>query len=155
MLSTAAYLIGIVFRRGSFEAVGGPICSYSINLISYGGGAIVNISSILGHVTFANSAAYTAAKHGVVGLSKAAAIDYATEGIRVNSVCPAFIYTPMLERAGFVEGSEMYTTVANMHPVKRMGTPEEVAEAVVWLCSDASSFVTGHSMLVDGGYVAR
>jgi NAD(P)-dependent dehydrogenase (short-subunit alcohol dehydrogenase family) len=124
-------------------------------MLAGGGGAIVNISSILGHVTFAGSAAYTAAKHGLIGLTKAAAVDYATQGIRVNAVSPAFIYTPMLERAGFAEGSEMYTMVANMHPVKRMGTSQEVAEAVVWLCSDAASFVTGHSMLVDGGYVAQ
>lgn len=123
-------------------------------MLACGGGAIVNIASILGHVTFAGSAAYTAAKHGVIGLTKAAAVDYATQGIRVNVVSPAFIYTPMLERAGIQEGSETYAAMANLHPVKRMGTAEEVANAVIWLCSDASSFVTGHSMLVDGGYVA-
>jgi len=119
------------------------------------GGAIVNMASILGVVGFANAAAYTAAKHGVVGLTKVAAIEYATQGIRVNAVCPAFIATPMLERAGISPGTEMYAMVAGLHPIKRLGTPEEIAEAVLWLCSEKASFVTGHAMLVDGGYVAQ
>jgi NAD(P)-dependent dehydrogenase (short-subunit alcohol dehydrogenase family) len=113
------------------------------------------MASILGMVGFANASAYVAAKHGVIGLTKTAAIEYATQGIRVNAVCPGFIYTPMLERAGMKEGTELYTMVANLHPLKRMGTPAEVAEVVIWLCSDAASFVTGHAMLVDGGYVAQ
>jgi NAD(P)-dependent dehydrogenase (short-subunit alcohol dehydrogenase family) len=77
------------------------------------------------------------------------------KGIRVNAVCPGFIYTPMLERAGMREGSEQYRMIANLHPVHRMGKSEEVAETVTWLCSDAASFITGHSMLADGGYVAQ
>lgn len=124
-------------------------------MLANGGGAIVNMASILGVVGFANAAAYTAAKHGVIGLTKVAAIEYATQGIRVNAVCPAFIATPMLERAGITEGTEMYAMLAGLHPIKRLGTPEEIAEAVLWLCSDKASFVTGHAMLVDGGYVAQ
>ncbi len=124
-------------------------------MLARGGGAIVNMSSILGRVGFPNASAYVAAKHGVVGLSKTAAIEYATQGIRVNTVSPGFIATPMLERGGMVEGSEMYKMLANLHPVKRLGKPEEVAEAVVWLCSDAASFVNGETMLIDGGYVAQ
>lgn len=124
-------------------------------MLKAGGGAIVNMASILGTVGFANAPAYTAAKHGVVGLTKAAALEYAAQGIRINAVCPAFIYTPMLERAGMSKGSEAYEAVVGLHPIKRMGTPEEIAEAVIWLCSTASSFVTGHAMLVDGGYIAQ
>ena len=119
------------------------------------GGTIVNMSSILGTVGFENASAYVAAKHGVVGLSRTAALEYATRGIRVNAVCPAFIYTPMLEQAGMREGSDRFAAVSALHPVGRMGTPEEVAESVLWLCSDGASFVTGHALLVDGGYVAR
>jgi NAD(P)-dependent dehydrogenase (short-subunit alcohol dehydrogenase family) len=119
------------------------------------GGAIVNMSSILGTVGFENASAYVAAKHGVVGLSRTAALEYAARGIRVNAVCPAFIYTPMLEQAGMREGSERFVAVSALHPVGRMGTPEEVADSVLWLCSDGASFVTGHALLVDGGYVAR
>lgn len=119
------------------------------------GGAIVNMSSILGTVGFENSSAYVAAKHGVIGLSRTAALEYATRGIRVNAVCPGFIRTPMLEEAGMREGSDRSTAVSALHPVGRMGTPEEVAASVLWLCSDGASFVTGHALLVDGGYVAR
>ncbi|MDQ6601674.1 MAG: SDR family oxidoreductase, partial [Chloroflexota bacterium] len=110
-------------------------------MLANGGGAIVNMASILGVVGFANAAAYTAAKHGVIGLTKVAAIEYATQGIRVNAVCPAFIATPMLERSGITEGTEMYAMLAGLHPIKRLGTPEEIAEAVLWLCSDKASFV--------------
>ena len=113
------------------------------------------MSSILGNVGFANASAYVSAKHGVIGLTKTAALEYATLGIRVNAVCPGFISTPMLERGGMKEGSELYQTVANLHPVKRLGKPGEVAAAVLWLCSDAASFVYGTAMLVDGGYVAQ
>jgi NAD(P)-dependent dehydrogenase (short-subunit alcohol dehydrogenase family) len=81
--------------------------------------------------------------------------EYATRGIRVNAVCPGFIRTPILEEAGIGEGSDRFAAVSALHPVGRMGTPEEVAESVLWLCSDAASFVTGHALLVDGGYVAR
>jgi NAD(P)-dependent dehydrogenase (short-subunit alcohol dehydrogenase family) len=119
------------------------------------GGAIVNMSSILGTVGFENASAYVAAKHGIIGLTRTAALEYAAQGIRVNAVCPGFIKTPILEQAGMVEGSDRFKAVSALHPVGRMGTPEEVAESVLWLCSDGASFVTGHALLVDGGYIAR
>ena len=124
-------------------------------MVSQGGGAIVNMASILGRVGFANAPAYVAAKHGVVGLTKTAAIEYATQNIRVNAICPAFIYTPMLADAGATEGSDMYNMLNSLHPMQRMGTPEEVADLVLWLSSDGASFVTGSAYLVDGGYVAQ
>lgn len=126
-----------------------------LQMLKQESGCIVNMDSILGRVGFPNASAYVAAKHGVLGLTKTAAIEYAARGIRVNAVCPGFISTPMLERGGMVEGSEMYKMLANLHPIKRLGKPEEVAEAVVWLCSDGASFVNGASMYVDGGYVAQ
>ena len=103
-------------------------------------------------------AAYVASKHGVVGLTKTAALEYAPAGLRINAVCPGFIRTPMVER--FVEQASrenprLIEQVTALHPLGRLGTPEEVAEVVVWLCSDAASFVTGHTMTVDGGYVAQ
>ena len=118
-------------------------------------GVIVNMSSILGKVGFVNSGGYVASKHGIIGLTKTAALEYASRSLRVNAVCPGFIGTPMLERAGLIEGSEMYNAVVALHPIKRLGTAEEVAEMIVWLCSDAASFVTGSAMLVDGGYIAQ
>lgn len=123
-------------------------------MLASGGGAIVNCSSVAGLVGFPNLPAYVASKHGVVGLTKAAALDYATSGIRVNAVCPGVIATPMVERvtAGSAEAEAAY---AAFQPLGRMGTSEEVAESVVWLCSDAGAFVTGHAMAVDGGLVAR
>ncbi len=82
-------------------------------------------------------------------------LEYATQNIRVNAVCPGFIYTPLLEQAGMHAGSEMHKLISDLHPMKRMGTSEEVAGAVVWLCSDAAAFVTGHALMVDGGYTAQ
>jgi NAD(P)-dependent dehydrogenase (short-subunit alcohol dehydrogenase family) len=124
-------------------------------MLEQGSGAIVNMASILGKVGFATAPAYVAAKHGLIGLTQTAALEYATQNIRVNAVCPGFIYTPLLEKAGMQTGSEMHTLISNLHPMKRMGTSEEVAGAVIWLCSDAASFVTGHALLVDGGYTAQ
>jgi NAD(P)-dependent dehydrogenase (short-subunit alcohol dehydrogenase family) len=124
-------------------------------MLKNGGGSIINVSSILGKVGFANAPAYTAAKHGLVGLTKAAALEYASEGIRVNAVAPGFILTPMLENAGILEDEDMQQQVVNLHPVGRLGRPEEVADAIIWLASEASSFVTGHTLMVDGGYTAR
>ncbi len=124
-------------------------------MLKQGSGAIVNMASILGWVGFANSPAYVAAKHGVLGLTKTAAIEYAEKNIRINAVCPAFIYTPLLENAGITEGTDAYNAIASLHPMKRLGKPEEVADLVLWLCSDGASFVTGSAYLVDGGYVAQ
>ncbi|MFO7883134.1 MAG: SDR family oxidoreductase [Kosmotogaceae bacterium] len=115
-------------------------------------GAIINNSSILGKVGFENTSAYVAAKHGVIGLTKAAAIEYSSKGIRVNAVNPAFIKTSMIEEN---LDEEMQKALVNMHPVKRLGEPEEVAKAVLFLASDESSFVTGTGLMVDGGYTAQ
>jgi NAD(P)-dependent dehydrogenase (short-subunit alcohol dehydrogenase family) len=124
-------------------------------MLTQGGGAIVNTASIMGLVgSWSRSGAYNASKHGVVGLTKTAALEYATAGIRVNAVCPGYIRTPLLEEA-LTGNPEMEAQIVARHPVGRMGRPEEIAEAVVWLCSDAASFVTGHTMTVDGGYVAQ
>jgi NAD(P)-dependent dehydrogenase (short-subunit alcohol dehydrogenase family) len=118
-----------------------------------GGGAIVNTASIAGLVGYPGAAAYVASKHGVVGLTKTAALEYATQGIRVNCVCPGYIATPMTA-PGMNDPTRLARLIAR-EPIGRVGAPEEVAEAVVWLCSDAASFVTGHTMTVDGGYVAQ
>lgn len=126
-----------------------------VQMLKQGGGAIVNNASILGTVGFATASAYVAAKHGVIGLTKTAAIEYATKGIRVNSVCPGFVVTPLLEKAGITSNAEVSTMIANLHAMKRMGTVEEIAAAVLWLASDDASFVTGHALLVDGGYVIQ
>ncbi|MGH7965541.1 MAG: SDR family oxidoreductase [Candidatus Binatia bacterium] len=125
-----------------------------IQMLKQGGGAIVNTASVAGLVGAAGGSAYVASKHGVNGLTKTAALEYAKQGIRVNSVCPGGIRTPMLERimSGNPGMSEM---IAAMEPVGRLGKPEEIAEAVVWLCSDSASFVTGLPMAVDGAMTAQ
>jgi NAD(P)-dependent dehydrogenase (short-subunit alcohol dehydrogenase family) len=123
-------------------------------MLKQGGGAIVNTASVAGLVGFRGLPAYVASKFGVVGLTKAAALDYATAGIRVNAVCPGVIRTPMVER---ITGGDPQAEAqfAAGEPVGRLGDPREIGEAVVWLCSDAASFVTGHAMAVDGGWVAQ
>jgi NAD(P)-dependent dehydrogenase (short-subunit alcohol dehydrogenase family) len=122
-------------------------------MLKNGAGCIVNMSSILGNVAFANSSAYVAAKHGVIGLTKSAAVEFATSGIRVNAVGPAFIDTPLLEHAG-ITGDIREALVAK-HPIGRLGKSFEVAELVLWLASEKASFVTGSYYPVDGGYLAQ
>jgi NAD(P)-dependent dehydrogenase (short-subunit alcohol dehydrogenase family) len=120
-----------------------------------GGGAIVNNASVLGQVGFEGAAGYAAAKHGVLGLTKVAAMEYAEEDVRVNAVCPGFIETPMLEEGGITTDEEMRAGVEALHPAGRLGQPDEIADAVLWLCSEDASFVTGTALDVDGGYLAR
>jgi NAD(P)-dependent dehydrogenase (short-subunit alcohol dehydrogenase family) len=122
-------------------------------MLKHSGGSIVNTASAAGLVGFPYGSAYVASKHGVVGLTKTAALEYAQQGIRVNCVCPGVIETPMT--APGLSDPERRVQIIARHPRGRVGTPEEIAEAVVWLCSDAASFVTGHTMTVDGGYVAQ
>jgi NAD(P)-dependent dehydrogenase (short-subunit alcohol dehydrogenase family) len=117
-----------------------------------GGGAIVNTASSAGLMGFANLPAYVASKHGVIGLTKSVALEYARQGIRVNAVCPGTVRTTMLER--FAGGTEAVERMGAMAPIGRIGEPEEIAEAVAWLCSDAASFVTGHALAADGGVLA-
>jgi NAD(P)-dependent dehydrogenase (short-subunit alcohol dehydrogenase family) len=123
-------------------------------MLLQGGGSIVNCSSVAGLVGFAGIAAYTASKHGMVGLTRAAALDYAQQGIRVNAVCPGVIRTAMVER--FTHGDpQAEAALVAREPMGRMGTPDEIAAAVLWLCSDAASFVTGQALAVDGGFVSQ
>ena len=124
------------------------------HMLSQGGGAIVNTASVAGLIGFPGLPDYVASKHGVLGLTKTAALEYAKSGIRVNAVCPGVIQTPMVERGAQL--SPGFDEIAvSMEPVGRFGQPAEIGEAVVWLCSDAASFVTGHPMTVDGGLVAQ
>jgi NAD(P)-dependent dehydrogenase (short-subunit alcohol dehydrogenase family) len=122
-------------------------------MLRSGGGAIVNMASILGQVGFAGAPAYVAAKHGVVGLTKTAALEYSAQGLRINAVGPAFIHTPMI--AGLESDPATQQQLVSLHAVGRLGQPEEVAELVVWLSCDRASFVTGAYYAVDGGYLAR
>lgn len=123
-------------------------------MLKQGRGAIVNTASIAGLVGFQGLPAYVASKHGVIGLTKTAALEYAKLGIRINAVCPGVIKTPMVDRFTG-KNKEVEKQFENMEPVGRMGQPEEVAEAAIWLCSDAASFVTGDAMAVDGGWIAQ
>ncbi len=119
-----------------------------------GGGAIVNTSSGAGVIGIKGSPAYTAAKHGVIGLTKAAALDYAAQNVRINAVCPGYIETPMMDR--FTGGTpEGRAKVVAEEPAGRMGKPEEIAAAAVWLCSDAAAFMVGHALVMDGGQTVQ
>ncbi len=128
---------------------------YQINqMLKQGHGSIVNCASIAGVVGFQNSSAYVASKHGVIGITKTAALEYAKSNIRVNAVCPGVIQTEMIER--FVQGNELARTQLTAgEPIGRLGEPDEIASAVLWLSSDGASFVTGHALTVDGGWVAQ
>ena len=121
-------------------------------MLAQGGGNIVNVSSVSGLVGFPHNSAYTASKHAVVGLTRSAGLEYARKNIRVNAVCPAFTLTPMVEAGFVVEGFE--EGMKRGIPMKRFGQPREIADAIVWLCSDESSFITGHALPLDGGLSA-
>src|ERR1700733_8514570 len=117
-----------------------------------GGGAIVNMASIIGLVGSAGVAAYSASKHGVIGLTKTAALENAKSGIRINAACPGFTETPMADR--IFRAPAVHKYVVSCHPIGRFGKPMEIAEAVVWMCSDRASFMTGQSLVLDGGFLA-
>ncbi|MGZ3774090.1 MAG: SDR family oxidoreductase [Pseudobdellovibrionaceae bacterium] len=123
------------------------------SMLKSGGGTIVNCASVAGLVGFQNSSAYVASKHGVLGLTKTAALEFAKNNIRVNSVCPGVIETAMITRI-MQEDSAALRKMVESEPIGRLGQPEEIAQAVLWLCSEQSSFVTGHSMVVDGGFTS-
>lgn len=119
-------------------------------MLAHGGGAIVNTSSGAGVIGIENNAVYSAAKHGVIGLTRSAALEYAAKNVRINAVCPGYIDTPMIERfAG--RSAEARAKVIAEEPIGRMGTPEEIASTVVWMCSEGAGFMVGHALVVDGG----
>ena len=143
-------------RTVAIDLKGTWLCmKYEITqMLKQGGGAIVNCSSIAGLVGFPNIPAYVASKHGVIGLTKTAALEYAKKNIRVNAVCPGVIHTPMVDR--FVGGNmEAMKALTAGEPIGRIGEPSEIADAVLYLCSNRASFVTGLAMPVDGGWVAQ
>jgi NAD(P)-dependent dehydrogenase (short-subunit alcohol dehydrogenase family) len=123
-------------------------------MMKNGGGSIINTSSIAGHIGMAGASIYIASKHAVEGITKTSALELAKEGIRVNAVAPGAIETDMIDRFAGKEG-EMRDYLTSLHPIGRLGKPQEIADAVVWLASDQSSFVTGQSIVVDGGYIAQ
>jgi NAD(P)-dependent dehydrogenase (short-subunit alcohol dehydrogenase family) len=118
-------------------------------------GVIINMSSILGKVGFANAGHYVAAKHGVIGLTQTAAMEYALEGIRINAICPGFVSTPLLESGGISQNAEVKTMIENLHPMKRFGDDDEIANVFLFLATEGSSFMTGTAVEVDGGYLAQ
>ncbi len=152
---TADYALDDWDRAIALNLTGVFLClKHEIPAMLERGGAIVNMASGAGLVGFAGLPAYVASKHGVVGLTRAAALEYASLGIRVNAICPGSTRTPMLE--GFMGGDpQVERMMTRAVPLRRLGRPEEIAEAVVWLCSDAASFVVGHALAVDGGSVIQ
>jgi NAD(P)-dependent dehydrogenase (short-subunit alcohol dehydrogenase family) len=156
LASTDEYSEEMFNRVIAINLTGVWLCmKYEIpHMLKQGSGAIVNTASGAGLVGVAGMSAYVASKHGVVGLTKTAALEYAKSGIRVNAVCPGLIQTPMVERLTNAQ-PQLGEALVAAEPIGRTGRPEEIAESVLWLCSDAASFVTGHAMSVDGGYVAQ
>jgi NAD(P)-dependent dehydrogenase (short-subunit alcohol dehydrogenase family) len=136
--------------RGVFLAL-----KYEIAAMLANGGAIVNNSSVSGLVGFPGSAIYVASKHAVVGLTRSAALEYAQRAIRINAVCPGGTATPLMDRITGGAATERHRHFVGFHPMGRMAQPEEIAAAVVWLCSEQASFVTGHALSVDGGWTTR
>ena len=134
---------------------GAWLCTKAVipHMLKNGGGSIVTIAGITGLVGFSNWAVQCAAKHGVVGLTKAVALEYAKAGIRANVVCPGLIRTPMLET--LAGGAGNVDSMAGLEPIGRIGRPEDIAEAVIFLCSEGEGFITGHALSVDGGWVAQ
>lgn len=118
-------------------------------------GVIINVSSISGKVGFAKSGHYAAAKHGLIGLTKSAALEYATQGIRINVICPGFIDTPLLTKLDLANNPETLKTIVDKHPMNRLGTSDEIAKGFIFLASDDSSFITGATLDIDGGYLAQ
>ena len=118
-------------------------------------GVIVNMSSILGKVGFESSSHYVAAKHGVIGLTQTAALEYAVEGIRINAICPGFIDTPLLTKGGISDHADVKQHIIDLHPMKRLGKAEEIANGFIFLACDDSSFVSGTTLEIDGGYLAE
>lgn len=118
-------------------------------------GVIVNMSSILGKVGFASSSHYVAAKHGVIGLTQTAALEYAIDGIRINAICPGFIDTPLLTKGGITDHPEVKQLIINLHPMKRLGRSEEIANGFIFLACSDSSFISGTALEIDGGYLAE
>ncbi|MBL0052572.1 MAG: SDR family oxidoreductase [Bacteroidetes bacterium] len=118
-------------------------------------GVIINMASILSKVGFATSAHYVAAKHAVIGLTQTAALEYGAEGIRINAICPGFIDTPLLAKGGITDHEEVKQQIINLHPMKRLGKSEEIANGFIFLACDDSSFVTGTALEIDGGYLAQ
>jgi NAD(P)-dependent dehydrogenase (short-subunit alcohol dehydrogenase family) len=152
---TADYTLEDWNRAIALNLTGVFLClKYELPAMLERGGAIVNMASGAGLVGFPGLPAYVASKHGVVGLTKAAALEYASQGVRINAICPGSTRTPMLE--GFMGGDEQVERMMSRAvPLGRLGRPEEIADAVVWLCSDAASFVVGHALAVDGGSVIQ
>ncbi|MEC9340739.1 MAG: glucose 1-dehydrogenase [Pseudomonadota bacterium] len=141
-------------RTIAIDLTGVFLCmKYEIPHMVEAGGAIVNTASVAGLAGTPGLPAYGAAKHGVVGLTKGAAKEFASRGVRINAVCPGVIETPMVDRL-VQDMAQRKTAFDSLHPIGRLGRPEEIAEAVVWLCSDAASLVTGHAMTLDGGLLS-
>ena len=122
-------------------------------MLNQSGGAIVNVSSAAGLTGLRHASAYSASKHGVIGLTRSAALEYARKNIRINAVCPGFTDTPLVDELNAANPKMVEATIQAI-PMRRLGTPEEIAQAIVWLCSDDSSFVTGHALAIDGGRLA-